>query len=351
MLYSEFDFIPQGDLVKNFSKKQIETEAPSNIALVKYWGKYAHQLPANPSVSFTLNQSKTITKVVLTPVETPADYVRFSFFLDGNRKVDFEPKIAGFLEKISKFVPFIHHYDWQIYSQNTFPHSSGIASSASAFAALSKIIIALEKELLPGKPSDYYEAKTSFIARLGSGSAARSTDRPVMIWGHHPGIPESTDLYAVKPKVPIHSNFQNYQDTIILVEKGAKKVSSSQGHQLMNTHPYKEIRKKQAFDRSYQILEILQKGDLQAFIDLTEAEALTLHALMMTSTPDYILMMPGTLQIIHLIRKIRQEQHIPVCFTLDAGANVHVLYPVTYQKKLKTLLFDTLSYDMIFDYV
>jgi diphosphomevalonate decarboxylase len=351
MLYSESDFILRGDFLDDLSKKQIKTEAPSNIALVKYWGKHGVQLPLNPSVSFTLNRSKTNTEVLLTPLNSPSDPVKFQFFLDRVHRSDFEPKIAGFFKKITLFVPFIHHYEWKIYSQNTFPHSSGIASSASAFAALSKIIIDLEKELFPGKPADYYAAKTSFIARLGSGSAARSTDRPVMIWGHHPDIPESNDLYAVKPKISVHPAFQNYQDTIILVEKGVKKVSSSKGHQLMNTHPYKEIRKKQAFDHSYQILEILKKGDLQAFIDLTESEALTLHALMMTSSPGYILMMPGTLQIINQIRKIRQEQHIPVCFTLDAGANVHILYPETYQKALKTQLFDTLSYDMIFDYV
>jgi len=282
-------------------------EAPSNIALVKYWGKHAVQLPMNPSISFTLNKSKTITKATATPLKNTPEKVLFEFCFEGKRHRDFEPKIAIFFTRIQEYVPFIKQYQWIFDSRNTFPHSSGIASSASGFAALAKIIMALEKQLNPDISTDYLHAKTSFLARLGSGSAARSILHPAMIWGQHPEIHNTSDLYATTTNFTLHPIFKNYQDTIILVEKGQKKVSSTVGHQLMDTHPYKTLRKEAAFLHVLQMADILKNGKIDAFITMVEHEALTLHALMMTSTPNYLLMQPETLRIIHAIRAYRQQ--------------------------------------------
>ncbi len=330
---------------------EIKASAPSNIALVKYWGKHGEQLPINPSISFTLNKSRTQTTALLTPLERPGGEVSFKFYFEGTHRPDFEPKIAAFFKKIKNYAPFVTDYQWKIYSNNSFPHSSGIASSASGFAALAKIIIKLEKQLYPQQTEKYYDKKVSFLARLGSGSAARSTAHPVMIWGHHPQIKNSSDLYAVVPDFELHPVFQNFRDSIVLVEKGQKKVSSTAGHKLMENHPFKDIRKRQAFDRILQMTEYLKTGDLKNFIKLTEAEALSLHALMMTSEPNYILMQPDTLKIIHLIREIRNNKKLPVCFTLDAGANVHVLYPGNIAKELKQTFFSKIPHDVIYDFV
>ena len=125
----------------------------------------------------------------------------------------------------------------------------------------------------------------------------------------------------------IHQNFKNYQDTILLVDKGEKQVSSTVGHDLMHNHPYAERRFAQAHENLSQIKSILSSGNVAEFIKIVESEALTLHAMMMTSMPYFILMKPNTLEIINKIWKFRNETQIPVCFTLDAGANVHVLYP------------------------
>jgi len=331
---------------------EISAIAPSNIALVKYWGKHDLQLPMNPSLSFTLNQSKTTTKAKLTALKTPKEKVNFKFYLEGLHQPDFEPKIAAFFDKIQQYVPFITRFEWAFYSQNSFPHSSGIASSASGFAALAKIIMSLEKELYPNyQPAYDPTLKTSFLARLGSGSAARSVAHPIMIWGQHPKLPNTSDLYAVKPNFNIHPIFQHFKDSIVLVEKGQKKVSSTVGHQLMTDHPFKTIRKQQAFDHTLKMTQYLQTGDLENFIKLTEAEALGLHALMMTSEPNYILMQPDTLKIIHLIRNLRKKMNLPVCFTLDAGANVHVLYPEHIQEKVQQMLFENLAFEIIHDYI
>jgi len=351
MVFQEKDFIISANYKKPATELVLQQEAPSNIALVKYWGKYPVQLPMNPSISFSLNKSKTITTVKLIPLKKPAIQMDFQFYFEGIRKPDFEPKIAAFFKRIEKYVPYIHYFHWKIDSRNTFPHSSGIASSASAFAALAKLVVELEKILFPEQRNEKLLAKTSFLARLGSGSASRSIEHPVMIWGQHPQIAGTSDLYAIKPDFILHPNFQHYKDTIVLVEKGQKKVSSTAGHSLMNNHIYKEQRIKTAFDNTQKMYQILQSGDLEAFIRITEEEALGLHALMMTSRPNYLLMMPETLRILHLIREVRKTENIPVCFTLDAGANVHILYSGKYQKALETLLFAQINMDKIFDEV
>ena len=351
MKFTEQDFIIQKELINKPDTLVINSVAPSNIALVKYWGKYGLQLPLNPSISFTLNKSQTKTAVHLTALNEALDSVSFKFYLEKKVQPDFEPKIADFFRKIQNYAPFITYFDWKIYSSNTFPHSSGIASSASGFAALAKIIIEIEKRLYPLQTDTYYALKTSFLARLGSGSASRSTAHPLMIWGRHPDIKSTSDLYAVIPDFEIHPVFKTYKDSIVLVEKGQKKVSSTAGHNLMNNHPYKSIRRQRAYDHVLQMTEYLKSGDIKKFIKLTEAEALELHALMMTSDPNYVLMQPDTLKLIHNIRHIRKETDMPVCFTLDAGANVHILYPKEIFTQLQQLLFSKISFEIIHDFV
>ena len=134
-------------------------------------------------------------------------------------------------------------------------------------------------------------------------------------------------MYGVKYEGDVHTNFKNYQDTILLVDKGEKQVSSTVGHKLMFGHPFAKERFAQAHDNLAKLKTILASGDLKAFVKIVESEALTLHAMMMTSMPYFILMKPNTLEIINKIWKFRVETKSNVCFTLDAGANVHVLYP------------------------
>ncbi|WP_264548415.1 diphosphomevalonate/mevalonate 3,5-bisphosphate decarboxylase family protein [Flavobacterium sp. N2820] len=302
-----------------------EWSAPSNIALVKYWGKKEHQIPANPSISFTLNNCKTITKLEVVK-KSENNSFSFDLLFEGKSKEDFKPKIQKFFERIEKYCPFLKEYHFKIDTQNTFPHSSGIASSASGMAALAMNIMSLEKAINPTITDEYFYSKASFLARLGSGSACRSIKGEVVVWGNHAEINESSDLFGVEFS-EVHQNFKNYQDTILLVDKGEKQVSSTVGHDLMHNHPYAERRFAQAHDNLSQIKRILTAGNVAEFIKLVESEALTLHAMMMTSMPYFILMKPNTLEIINKIWKFRNETQNPVCFTLDAGANVHVLYP------------------------
>ncbi|UPT71686.1 MAG: diphosphomevalonate decarboxylase [Flavobacterium sp. JAD_PAG50586_2] len=324
-MLSEKDFIAN-PLTATIENGNFEWSAPSNIALVKYWGKKEHQIPANPSVSFTLNNCKTITKLAFAKKENNGNF-SFDLLFEGKPKEDFKPKIQKFFERIEMYCPYLKSYHFTIGTENTFPHSSGIASSASGMAALSMNIMSLEKALNPEMTDRYFYQKASFLARLGSGSACRSVKGSVVVWGDHAEIDGSSDLFGVAFPSKIHSNFNNYQDTILLVDKGEKLVSSTVGHDLMHNHPFAKQRFAQAHQNLSAIKAVLENGNLNEFIKITESEALTLHAMMMTSMPYFILMKPSTLEIINRIWNFRSETKIPVCFTLDAGANVHVLYP------------------------
>lgn len=331
---TEQDFIPK-KYTNSIVNGKVTWESPSNIALVKYWGKKKDQIPENPSISFTLNECKTITSLSFSK-KSNTSYFDFDVFLDGEKKDDFKPKIQTFFERIEVYLPFLKDFKFVIETKNTFPHSSGIASSASGMSALALCLMSVEKDLSTALEvtDEYFNRKASFLARLGSGSACRSIEGDLIVWGKNTTIGGSSDLFGVKYPYKVHENFKNYQDTILLVDKGEKQVSSTVGHNLMHNHPYAQNRFQQAHDNLDKLKPILETGDLDSFIALIESEALTLHAMMMTSMPYFILMKPNTLQIINKIWQFRQQTGLHISFTLDAGANVHVLYPKNESAKI-----------------
>ena len=313
-------------------------KTPSNIALVKYWGKRDPQLPENPSISFTLNNCHTITTLAYDKKEVLDGGFSFEVVFEGQVNEAFKPKIQKFFERIETYVPFVKDYHFTITSENSFPHSSGIASSASGMSALSMCLMRMEQELNPEMTEAFFYKKASFLARLGSGSACRSVKGSLVVWGAHEAIEESSDLYGVPFSHKVAPVFQNYQDTILLVDKGEKQVSSTVGHELMYGHPFATQRFEQARQNLTQITTLLQEGKVAEFIALVESEALTLHAMMMTSHPYFILMKPNTLEIIQKIWAYRKAHGSAICFTLDAGANVHVLYPKSEKKAVQQFI-------------
>lgn len=318
-------------------------QSPSNIALVKYWGKYGNQMPANPSLSFTLSHCHTQTSLRYTKSTSEVKQIEFDIFLDGVAVPDFKPKIAQFFERILPYCSYVAHYAYTIETTNSFPHSSGIASSASGMSALALCILSIEREMHPEMSDDYFNNKASFLARLGSGSACRSILGPLVVWGQHSDIPNSDQLLGSVYPFEVDQIFTNFQDTILLVDKGEKQVSSTVGHGLMNGHAFAKARFKQAPKNISSLKTILQTGDLDGFIALVESEALTLHAMMMSSHPYFILMKPNTLEIINAIWAFRKETGIKLCFTLDAGANVHLLYPKDVAESVMRFVSDTLA--------
>ena len=297
--------------------------APSNIAIVKYWGKFENQIPANPSLSFTLTNAHTDTQLTVVEDERKKSEVPVvEVWFSGEKRQDFAPKIHSFLMSVLEDYPWLRGKHLKIETANTFPHSSGIASSASGMAALACCIEDIHTTYFA--PQKFRKLKASYSARLGSGSACRSIYGGFVQWGKTDDG-KGSDEYAI-PVTPVHEEFHTVFDYILILDSEEKSVSSSEGHSLMKGHPFAKQRFDQGKHHTTALRKILSSGDWSAFISLMEAEALTLHAMMMTSTPPFILMKPKTLEVISKIWQFRSDTGLNVGFTLDAGANLHVVF-------------------------
>ncbi len=221
----------------------------------------------------------------------------------------------------------MHDFSFRIESSNTFPHSAGIASSASAFGALALCLAHLKKQVTGEivETQNFFKQASEW-ARLGSGSACRSVYPQFAIWGEFDEMPETSNYHAIPVSENIHPDYFTLQNAILLVESAKKKVSSSAGHQLMNDHTFREARIKQANSHTHEILEAMKSGNHERFFLITEKEALSLHSMMMTSEPPYLLLHPNSLAIIRKIQDFRRETNLQVGFTIDAGPNIHFLY-------------------------
>jgi diphosphomevalonate decarboxylase len=333
---------------------QAKWRSPSNIAIVKYWGKYGVQLPRNPNISFTLNNAYTETILSYKTKEKKDNTISLEFLFEGKENEAFKAKQVKFLSTLLEIFPFLTQLHLKIESYNSFPHSAGIASSASSMSALALCLCSLENQLFhnvdvemqpksetPNSP--HFLQKASYFARLGSGSACRSVYPIMAQWGKMKGIKGSSNDYAIPFESEIHDIFKTYHDDILIVSKGEKSVSSRMGHGLMDNNPYAKPRYAQANNRMDILLKALKTGDIETFGQIAEDEALTLHALMMTSSPSFTLLKPNTLKMIEILRGYREATKTPVFFSLDAGPNLHLLYPHAVENDVKNLIDNALK--------
>lgn len=315
---------------KNLSPKTFETtwRSPSNIAFVKYWGKKGHQLPANPSLSMTLKECNTESTVKFQP----SDKMTVELFLDGKREEKFAKKIETYIQSLTD-LSWMNGVQVKIQTKNTFPHGTGIASSASGLSAFA---LCLTDYLfhLSGEDRDFFQV-SSFLSRLASGSACRSVYGGFTSWG------DVSDEYATP--IQVHPDLLNLKDTVLVINESEKNVSSTAGHGRMNEHSYASARFVQARKNFDLTMAALKNGDMEKVGLVLEQEALALHAMMMTSPHPYILLKPNTLSAIEMIWAFRRETNLPLYFTLDAGPNLHLIYPDSYQEKIKTFIDHELS--------
>ena len=317
------------------SAGKVEWTCPSNIALLKYWGKRPGQIPMNPSLSLTLEDAYTNTRISYT--YDPSISSRNTIFrFEGRAYPLFLERIDKYLEVIGSFMPFLKYTRIEIDSKNSFPHSSGIASSASAMGALAMCLVSMEEKITGRKNEDSLK-KGSFLARLGSGSASRSMYPHFALWGASEMWPGSADEFAI-PLKDTNKVFSGMRDSILIVEAKQKQVSSTAGHKLMETNPYATARFQEAHQNLKRLKTILTEGDWSTFIQIMEEEALSLHAMMMTSRPGYLLMRPGTLEIIRKVQEFRSQTRNHIGFTLDAGANVHLLYDIAHEAEVQSFI-------------
>lgn len=317
--------------------------SPSNIALVKYWGKLGIQLPANPSLSFTLSACHTDMSMKVIPEDSNAE---LKVLYGGNEAPSFEPKIRSFFNRVQDQLPWLKTASVEIDSVNTFPHAAGIASSASSMSAIALCLAEIDDQInsLDSLKDESWWNRVSQLARLGSGSACRSLYPVAALWGKMKDITASSDNYAIPWVDQLAPVYHTYQDAILIVSAGEKSVSSSAGHELMKDLPYAQVRYHSAEKNLTSLLQAMQSENaLETFMTICESEALQLHALMMMSSQPYLLMEPDTLIIIKEVWRYRKETGMPLCFTLDAGPNVHLLYPAEH----KSAVLDFIQSEML----
>jgi diphosphomevalonate decarboxylase len=316
---------------------QVEWKCPSNIALIKYWGKKPYQIPLNPSVSFSLSECYTVMKLEYS--FNSGHQFQLDFQFNNKRNPHFSERLTKYFESITPYLPFLKNTIIRVNAANSFPHSAGIASSASSFGALALSLCSIE-EAISGNTSgeDNFFRKASFLARLGSGSAARSVYGGIVLWGETADFPASSNEVAIPLENEINVVFRDYRDSILVVSSDPKSISSSAGHKLMEDHPYRAGRITQANRNFAQLMNSLKSGELDVFIDIVENEAMSLHSLIQSSRQPAMLLKPKSLEIITRIRDFRRNTGLPVGFTLDAGPNVHVLYPNTIAENMVSFI-------------
>ncbi|MEM7800297.1 MAG: diphosphomevalonate decarboxylase [Chloroflexota bacterium] len=283
-------------------------KAGSNIAFVKYWGNRDDglRIPMNGSISMTLDAAHTVTAVEFSP-EFEADTLILNEESAGElatqraaTHVDHLRKIAGVDLKC------------RIVSTNSFPTGAGIASSASGFAALT---VAAAKAL----NLDLSHEELSRLARLGSGSASRSIDGGFVEW--QPGTTHADSFAA--PLAP--PNHWDLVDIIAIVSQDEKDVGSSAGHPLAHTSPFYTARLVELETTLPAVRQAILDRDMGTFGEMIEAEAISLHVASMTSKPSILYWGPGTIAIMHALRRWRKEGGPIGYYTIDAGPNIHVI--------------------------
>jgi diphosphomevalonate decarboxylase len=281
--------------------------ASPNIAFIKYWGNRDERLrlPANGSISMNLAGLETRTTVTFDP-SLAGDTLSLN-----NR-----PSAGPALARVSAFLDHVRSMAGidvcaAVESQNNFPMGAGIASSASAFAALAASSAAAAGLTLS-------EEQLSRLARRGSGSASRSVPAGFVEW--QAGRDE-TDSYAFSIAPPEHWDLV---DCIAVVSRAHKRTGSTEGHELANTSPLQAARVADTPRRLQICRAAILARDFQAFAAIVEQDCNLMHAVMMTSTPPLLYWEPGTLAVIRQVAAWR-ENGLPVCYTIDAGPNVHVL--------------------------
>jgi len=295
--------------------------ACSNIAFVKYWGKRDEplRLPMNSSLSMALSQATTMTTVAFVP-ELAEDEI----FIDGRAvQGTARLRVAQHLDRIRQKAEIRQRA--RVASRNSFPRNAGIASSASGFAALT-----LAATTAAGLKLSTREL--SCLARLGSGSAARSIPGGFVEW--HRGQDHESS-YAEQIAPPQH--WPEFRDIVAVVETTPKPVSSTHGMARAQTSPYFTTRMALIPERLERARQAILDRDLDELGRISEQEAIELHFISMSSHPPVLYWSPATLKLIHQVLAWRSEG-LRVHFTIDAGPNVHLLCEQRDEKAISAML-------------
>lgn len=289
------------------------SEAPSNIALIKYMGKKDQEtnLPANPSLSFTLNKLKTVVSLELThdPKDSWQPLIDNVMPNSINLSVQAQERFINHLNFLKNLYKVKQSFI--VRSNNNFPQSCGIASSASSFAALTKCALTALSELTNSeKPSLSQQAN---LSRHGSGSSCRSFFMPWSIWDE-------------KGVQNINLPYQELHHQVIIFSSKPKQISSSVAHKLVQNSPLYKDRDKRAENNLQILLTALNHKDWHLAYEVCWEEFQDMHNLFMTSSESFTYINQVNKDILNKLQEFwRNEKDGPI-ITMDAGPNIHLLY-------------------------
>lgn len=288
------------------------SQAPSNIALIKYMGKKdeLNNVPDNPSLSYTLNN--LISSVVLETTNGKRDFWEP---LDTPGAGTFDLSLAAQKRFLDHFARLKEHFNYNgafiVRSTNNFPHSSGLASSASSFAALTKCAILALCELTH-KPIPSLDVQAQ-LSRLGSGSSCRSFFSPWALWQEN--TVEAIDL-----------PYKNLEHQVIIISHDEKKISSKEAHRRVKTSSQYSTRTQRANENLKVLLVALEAQDWQSAYQICWREFQDMHQLFLSCTDPFTYMTEQTNQILHTLQDLWQREGDGPIVTMDAGPNIHLLY-------------------------
>ena len=293
-------------------------EAPANIAFIKYWGVKDEvlRLPANGSISMNLSNLLTITTV-----EFNNSFKEDAVIVDGKKESIKSNRVIKHINRIRKLAKIRSKV--KVVSENNFPSSTGLSSSASGFAALTLAAISTSG-------LDFSEKDLSILARLGSGSACRSIPDGFVEWV------ESNTHETSYAKSLFPPDYWDIVDVVVVVSSDKKDISSTEGHKFAGTSIFFEKRMEIINEKIKTIKEYMEKKNFKAFGELIEKEALELHAIYLTSSPSLIYLTPESLCVIREVKKWR-DKGILVYFTLNTGQDVHLICEKKNARKVANL--------------
>ncbi len=280
--------------------------APSNIAFIKYWGKKNEQLRLPENASISMNLSNLFTT---TTVEFSANYKEDSIEIDGIKESNGENRAIQHLDRVRKMANL--SFKAKVVTKNNFPVGTGLSSSASGFAALTLAGVSAAGLKLS-------EKELSILARQGSGSACRSIPDGFVEWLD--GSTSDTS-YALSLYPP---NYWDILDVIAIVSAEKKDVSSTEGQKFITSSPFFKTRLSHIGEKIFLVKRLLKEKNFLKFGKLIEAEALELHAIMLTSQPSLIYWTSGTLELMKLVKRWRVKG-LSVYFTINTGQDIHLI--------------------------
>lgn len=287
-------------------------QAPANIALIKYMGKKdkENNIPDNASLSYTLNNllstvvlEKTAGKIdSWEPLLTPGAEELHLSKAGQSRFLNHLARIKSYFNYSGAFI---------VRSTNNFPQGSGLASSASSFAALTKCAsLALSELSNRPLPSIEEQAKLSM---MGSGSSCRSFFSPWALWREDKV--ECIDL-----------PYNNLIHKVIIVSHEEKAVSSSEAHQRVKTSPFYEGRSQRAEENLSALLQAFDNKDWEAIYHICWKEFQDMHQLFSSAQEPFSYIGEPSRALLHQLQELWRIHKDGPIVTMDAGPNIHVLY-------------------------